>query len=122
MPQTPREVAESYWRAECSRDIDTVLSHFHEDAEFRPAGQILRGHAEIRTFYEDSCARFPGLENTIVHGIESGSEGAFEWDAVLVDRDGGRLRLTGVNVVRVEDGKFRWVHAYFDAGSYRAVS
>lgn len=121
MTRSPREVAESYWRAECRRDIEAVLSHFHEDAEFRPAGQVLRGHHEIRTFYEDSCARFPGLENTIVHGIESGDEGAFEWEAVLIDHRGGRLPLAGVNVVRVEDGKFRSVHAYFDTASYRSV-
>jgi ketosteroid isomerase-like protein len=121
MSKSPREVAESYWHAECSRDIDTVLSYFHEDAEFRPAGQVLRGLAEIRTFYEDSCQRFPRLENTIVHGVESGNDGAFEWDAVLIDREGARHRLIGVNVVRVEDGKFLWVHSYFDAGSYRSV-
>ena len=33
MAMTPREVAESYWRAECSREIDAVLAHFHPDAE-----------------------------------------------------------------------------------------
>ena len=33
---TPREVAESYWRAEESRNVERVLAHFHPDATFHP--------------------------------------------------------------------------------------
>jgi hypothetical protein len=28
MTRTPREVAESYWRAEASRSVEAVLAHF----------------------------------------------------------------------------------------------
>jgi ketosteroid isomerase-like protein len=119
MRRTPMETAESYWRAECARDIEAVMEHYHEDAEFRPGSQVLRGHAEIRSFYEDSVARFPRLENHIAHHIEVGDEGVFEWEAVLTDVGGTRLELNGVNVVRVNDGKFSSVHAYFDASRYQ---
>ena len=47
---TPRQIAESYWKAECERDTAKVLSHYNEDATFCPPGQCLNGHAEIATF------------------------------------------------------------------------
>lgn len=114
----PRAVAESYWSAECARDIEAVLAHFHPDATFQPAGVLLSGHAEIRTFFEDSIARFPGLECRIVHEVRNGDEASLEWDAVLIDQDGVRHPLVGVNVIQVEDGKFRSVRAYFDQLSF----
>jgi ketosteroid isomerase-like protein len=118
MGTTPREVAESYWAAECRRDLDEILAHYHPDAEFRPAGGLLRGHAEISTFYQDSIARFPGLECRIVHEVSNDNEASLEWEAVLIDRAGVRHPLVGVNVIRVVDGKFASVRAYFDQSTF----
>jgi ketosteroid isomerase-like protein len=114
MSATPREVAESYWRAEESRDITLILSHFHEDAVFYPVSGPLKGHAEIRTFYDGMSDAFPGLEVTITREISSGDAACLEWEAVLIDHDGGRIPIRGVNVVHVHDGKFDSVRAYFD--------
>jgi ketosteroid isomerase-like protein len=114
MSATPREVAESYWRAEESRSVEAVLAHFHEDAVFHPVGGPLEGHGEIRTFYDGMGDTFPGLEVTITHEISSGDEAALEWEAVLIDREGTRFPIRGVNIVRVRDGKFEHVTAYFD--------
>jgi ketosteroid isomerase-like protein len=30
--RTPREVSESYWAADCRRDIDAVMEHYLPDA------------------------------------------------------------------------------------------
>lgn len=110
-----RERAESYWRAEQRRDIEEVLAHYHEDAVFCPPGERLEGHDQIRTFYESSAADYPTLEVTITHEIAAGDdEASLEWEAVLVDHDGGRHPLKGVNNIKLEDGKFREVRAYFD--------
>jgi ketosteroid isomerase-like protein len=114
MPTSPREVAESYWRAEESRDVDAVLAHFHADAVFHPVTGPLLGHEEIRTFYDGMGDTFPGLEVAITHELSSGNEAALEWDAVLTDREGRRFEIRGVNIVRVRDGKFEHVTAYFD--------
>jgi ketosteroid isomerase-like protein len=114
MSATPRQVSESYWRAEESRDIARILSHFHEDAVFHPVSGPLKGHAEIRTFYDGMGDAFPGLEVIITHEISSGDEACLEWEAVLIDHDGARIPIRGVNVVRVRDGKFQSVRAYFD--------
>lgn len=122
MERTLREVAESYWAAESSRDLDAILAHYHPVAEFQPAGNLLRGHDEIRTFYVDSIARFPGLECQIVHEVSNGNEGSFEWNAVLIDHDGVRHPLIGVNVIRVSSGKFESVRAYFDQSTFYGQS
>jgi len=114
MSATPREVAESYWRAEESRSVEAVLAHFHEDAVFHPVSGPLRGHSEIRTFYDGMGDTFPGLEVTITHDVSSGDEAALEWEAVLIDREGTRFPIRGVNIVRVREGKFEHVRAYFD--------
>jgi ketosteroid isomerase-like protein len=111
---TPREVGESYWRAEARRDIEGVLSHFHPDAVFHPVAGPLVGHDQIRTFYEGMGDDFPGLEVTVVRDITSGDEAALEWAAVLIDRDGNRFPIYGVNLVKVKDGKFTHVRAFFD--------
>ncbi len=113
--QTPRQVAESYWAAECARDLPAVLDHYHADAVvYPPDGRPLRGHDEIRTFYADEVGAYPGLEVHIVHEVANGPEASLEWEAVLIDKDGRRHSFRGVNVVRVQDGKFQSVRAYFD--------
>jgi ketosteroid isomerase-like protein len=114
MPASPREVAESYWRAEEARDVEAVLAHFHEDAVFHPVTGPLEGHDEIRTFYDGMGDTFPGLEVTITREISSGHEAALEWEAVLTDHEGNRFPIRGVNIVRVREGKFEHVRAYFD--------
>jgi ketosteroid isomerase-like protein len=114
MSPSPREVAESYWRAEESRSVEAVLSHFHEEAVFHPVDGPLRGHDQIRTFYDGMGDTFPGLRVTIVNEISEGDEAALEWEAVLTDHNGDEFPIRGVNIVRVRDGRFERVTAYFD--------
>lgn len=116
---TPRQVAESYWRAECDRDIERVAQHYHPDAVFMLPGERLVGWSNIRKWYEDSFRRFPGAEVEITHDISRGNEAALEWKATVTDVPGVRHSLTGVSLVRVEDGRFREVHAYFDPSPLR---
>jgi len=37
-----------------------------------------------------------------------------EWKAVLTDVTGKKYIVLGVNVVKIREGKFEWVHSYFD--------
>lgn len=118
---TPREVAESYWAAECRRDLQAVLDHYHEDAVvYPPDGSELRGRARIATFYADELDEYPGLEVEIVHEVSNGPEACLEWEATLIDKAGGRHPFRGCNIVRVRDGKFETVRAYFDPGLINA--
>jgi len=113
--KTPREVAESYWAAECRRDLDAVLDHYHEDAIVHPpSGPPFIGRTGIADFYRDEMRDYPGLEVDIVHEVRDGDEAALEWEAVLVDQEGVRHAFRGVNVVRVRENRFEWVRAYYD--------
>jgi ketosteroid isomerase-like protein len=112
---TPREVSESYWDAECRRDIDAVLAHYLPDATYEDASGLRRGHAEVRRAYEESATAYPGLEVRIVREFTfDATTGALEFDAVLVDATGRRARVRGVNVVVVRDGRFASVRSYED--------
>ncbi len=113
--KTPRDIAEAYWAAESTRDLEATLAFYHDDAVVHPPdGTRLQGHAQIATFYEQEMRDYPGLEVTIVHDVTNGDEAALEWEAVLVDHRGRRHPIRGVNIVCVRDGKFEWVRAYFD--------
>jgi ketosteroid isomerase-like protein len=113
--RSPREISESYWAAERRRDIDGVMAHYHADATYEDAGGLRRGHAEIRQAYGASALAYPGLEVTIVREyVADPDRSALEFDAVLIDPQGTRFRVRGVNVVVVRDGKFVSVRSYED--------
>jgi len=112
--RTPREVSESYWAAECRRDVDAVMAHYHDDATYEGPDGLRRGHDEVRAAYEESVHAYPGLEVEIVREFPQGDWSALEFDAVLIDAAGRRHRVRGVNVVRVRDGRFELVRSYED--------
>jgi ketosteroid isomerase-like protein len=115
--RTPREVSESYWAAECRRDVDTVLDHYGPGATYEDAGGLRRGEAEIRRAYEESAAAYPGLEVRIVREFvlpDDPDTSGLEFDATLIDADGRRFRVRGVNVVSVRDGRFVSVRSFED--------
>ena len=115
--KTPREVSESYWAAECRRDINAVVAHFHPDATYEGADGLRRGHSEIRAAYEESARIYPGLEVRIVREFPLGDRSALEFDATVIDTKGRRHRIRGVNVVQVRDGKFVSARSYEDPPS-----
>ena len=121
--RTPREVSESYWAAECRRDVDAVVEHFHADGTYEvPDGQLRRGHEAIRPAYEEHMRLFPGLEVNIVREFPLGDRSALEFAAVATDPAGVRYRIRGVNVVHVRDGKYVSVRSYEDAPTPEWVS
>lgn len=116
--RTPYEISESYWAAECRRDIDGVMEHYHSDATYEDGGGLRRGSAEIRRVYEDSARDWPGLEVRIVREfVNSPDTSGLEFDAVLINAAGRRFRIRGVNVVTVRDGRFVSVRSYEDVPS-----
>lgn len=111
---SPRKVAEAYWVAECAHDIPAIMQLYVPDAVFSVPGKRLVGHAQIRTFYEESFRRFVGLEVEIVHEISRGDEAALEWKAVFTDAGGQRFPLDGLNLIKVRGGQIVEMRCYFD--------
>jgi ketosteroid isomerase-like protein len=111
---TPLEISKSYWDAECRRDLDAVMSYYHDDATYEDAGGLRRGHAEIRANYEEHIQAFPALNVAILREFPSGDSSAIEFEASLIAATGEHLLVRGVNVVDVRDGKFTSVRSYED--------
>jgi len=112
-----RDLQASAWDAECRRDVDAVLAHFHPDATFHPAGApAQQGHAAIRDMTEDFYRSYPELEIDIVDEWGHGDSSAvFEFRAHLRDNEGNRSTLDGVCLVEIGDGTFTSVRYYEDA-------
>lgn len=112
---TPREVAESYWAAECRRDIDGVMAHYQEDATYQDGAGLLRGQAAIRQYYEASVRDYPGLTVEILREFPATPDtSAFEVDAVLTDHHGGRSRIQGLIAITVRGGRMAAIRCYED--------
>jgi len=112
--RNPREISESYWDAECRRDIDGVMAHYHDDGTYEGPDGRRAGHDAIRAGYEEHFRLFPRLEVEIVQEFARGDSSAIEFDAVMTDLGGKRYRVRGVNVVEVRDNKFVSVRSYED--------
>jgi ketosteroid isomerase-like protein len=112
--RTPFEISESYWEAECRRDIDGLMAHYHDDGSYEGPDGHRTGYDAIRAGYEEHFRLFPELEVEIVQEFPRGESSAIEFDAVMVDPEGGRYRVRGVNIVEVRDGKFVSVRSYED--------
>jgi ketosteroid isomerase-like protein len=113
--RTPREVSESYWVAECRRDIEAVMAHYLPDAVYQDGGGRLVGHDQIRTFYEGSIRDFPGLQVSILKEFpRTPDESALQVHAILTDHDGQRFVINGLIVITVRDGKLASVRCFED--------
>ena len=113
--RTPREVSESYWAAECRRDLDTVMAHYLPDATYQDGAGLLVGDTAIRGYYEASIAAYPGLEVEILREFtRSADTSAFEVHAVLTDHDGNRSIIEGLIAITVRDGRMASIRCYED--------
>lgn len=112
-----RDLQAAAWDAECRRDIPALLTHFHPDAKFHPAGQLPKhGHTAIRKLTEDFYRSFPELEIDILNEWGNGDSSAiFEFRAHLTDIENNHSTLDGVCLVEIEDGLFTSVRYYEDS-------
>lgn len=112
-----RDLQASVWDAECRHDLDALLSHFLPDATFHASGQPAKqGHAAIRELTEDFYRSFPDLEIDILGEWGDGQKAAaIEFRARLTDPEGNPFAVQGVNLVEIENGKFKSVRSYEEA-------
>ncbi|WP_308798206.1 SDR family oxidoreductase [Agromyces silvae] len=108
------ELARRYWDAEESRDLDAILGFFTPDAVWSGPSGTVHGREAIREFYAASAARFPGLEVRMGAVLGDDREAAISWEASFRDHAGRTFPLTGVNLFRVEDGRFSSLTTFND--------
>jgi uncharacterized protein (TIGR02246 family) len=108
------ELQASAWEAECRHDLDGLLDHFHPDATFHQSdGDTYSGHDAIRAMTEQFYSEFPDCKVEILAEYGNGeSSAAIEFRATLTDADGDVSVLQGVQLVEVEDGRFKSVRGY----------
>jgi ketosteroid isomerase-like protein len=111
---TISQLQASAWDAECRHELDALLDHFHPDATFHQSdGDTYRGHPEIRAMTEQFYREFPVCQVEILREYGDGeTSAALEFRATLTDPEGNVSVLQGVQLVEVEDGKFRSVRGY----------
>lgn len=112
-----RDLQSSAWDAECRRDLDALLEHFHPEATFHPAGGVVQtGHAAIRSMTEDFYRSYPELAIDILNEWNKGDSAAvFEFRAHLTNTEGNPSTLEGVCLVEITNGVFTSVRYYEDA-------
>jgi len=116
-----QQIARAYWDAEESRDIGRILEHFLPDATWTGPGRVARGHDELRAFYDESIADYPGLEVRIRGWYGSHVKAALEWCASFTDVRGGAHQLHGTNLIECREGRIASLTTYFDPAELDVV-
>lgn len=101
---TAQKVIERYYELLGAGDIDQVLAMYTDDAEIVRYDGVYRTREELRTYFEEHLARFPGLRLRQVDQVRSADD-VLMWDA-LVDTDHGIAQVTHVAIVD-QDGRIR---------------
>jgi len=112
------ERVKSYWAAEGRKDLEEVLSHFAEDAEFTSPTMRLDGRENIAEFYRGMIGGFKGIVVTPINSVESGDSIAVEYECRLVRNSGEVRQARGFNLFVFKDGKFQKVHCYFNPAEF----
>jgi ketosteroid isomerase-like protein len=112
------EYVKDYWAAEHIKDLDRILDHFCEDAEFVSPAMRLKGRANVAEFYRGMIGGFKEIEVTPVNSVESGSSIAVEYECRLVRNTGEVRQARGFNLFVFKDGRFHRVHCYFNPADF----
>jgi steroid delta-isomerase-like uncharacterized protein len=118
----------SYFEAADRRDVRAMTSHWREDGidDVVPVG-VLRGHEEMREYFEAVFAAMPDASTTITRliageqscAVEWRTEGTFDGAAYMgIEPTGTHVEVRGVDLFELEDGAFASNTGYFDATSF----
>jgi steroid delta-isomerase-like uncharacterized protein len=122
------ERATSYFEALAARDFSLMGEHWSEDgvADIVPYG-VLRGKAEILSFFRALFAALPDLETKAERVAATAHLAAVEWrmgghftGAPFMDLEptGRRVDIRGVDLLEIEDGQIVSNAAYYDGAAF----
>jgi len=113
-----RDLQASAWEAECRHDLDGLLDHFLPEATFHQSNshKVSRGHDAIRELTENFLREYPECKVDILSEYGDGEQrAAIEFRATITDTEGVVSVLQGVQLIEVEDGKFKSIRGYEEA-------
>ena len=97
-------------------DLDTYLTCFNEGAEYKAANfPPVYGHAAIREFAMKMAPIFEKVEHKVKGTWQSGDTIIAEMDLVYHRRDGKVISVPCADIIQLENGKVKSLHAYLDA-------
>lgn len=106
-----------YFAAIRAMDADAWVATFAEDAiSHDPVGSPpMRGHAELRRFFEGIASAFNKVGLTENHVFVCGDGAAVKWTGRGVGKNGREVTFEGIDVFQVNvQGKIQTVWAYWD--------
>ena len=112
------QYVKNYWAAERDKDLDRILDHFCEDAEFVSPTMQLSGLANVAEFYRGMIGGFKEIEVTPVNSVEAGDSIAVEYECRLVRASGEVRQARGFNLFVFKDGRFHKLHCYFNPADF----
>ena len=122
----------SYFEAMDNRDAEAMAAHWREDGveDIVPVG-VLRGHDELRDYFEALFAAMPDARTTVTRLVAGEQSCAVEWrlEATLngaplmgIEPNGKHIEIRGFDLFELEDGELVSNTAYFDgAGLARQI-
>ena len=114
-PLSKLQYVEDYWACERRKDLDRVLDHFCEDAEFVSPTMQLKGREEVARFYRGMIGGFREIEVTPVNHLESGDSIAVNMTAAWWQQRRGAAG-TRIQPVRVPKGTVSAAALLFQPG------
>jgi ketosteroid isomerase-like protein len=118
------ELARRGYAAWSRGDLETMLSTFDEDIEYRTSGvfpgldPVYRGHEGVRKFWEDFRSPWKSLRIVIDHFRESGDQIVALYRFEAVGRGGLKVHREAANVITIRDGLAIRIEAH---GSWNAA-
>lgn len=116
---TNSESLELYRRGWDEEDADLIASAITDDFELHDPWGSFHGVAKMRQYCETTYRRFRDIRTVYTEVIDGGSVVGIEWVMSLTGDiegiDGKVVNLIGGAIVRMEDGRIRSWHDYWDS-------
>jgi ketosteroid isomerase-like protein len=111
------EIIDRLFDAVHRNDVPSYVKCFAEDAEYKVANfPAVYGRKDIEAFGARITPMFERVLHDVKHTWQVGNTCVSELDIVYHRKDGKIVRVPCLDVIRIENGLVKSLHAYLDAG------